>query len=249
MQRANRHYQPGYVWHLTHRCHRRQFLLTFACDRAAWENWLFDARRRVGLSVFNYTVTCNHIHLLVRDRGDGEIAASMQLIAGRTGHGYNHRTCRHGACWQDRYHATAVETGIHLSRCLTYTDLNLVRAGVVAHPRDWPAGGYHEIQQPRARKRIIDRAALAKALELGSVAELAATHRAWVEAALQQRPRQREAKWSETLAVGSRSFIEQVRRDLGGAARHRDIVQDDDAFLLREPAAAYLPISRPQRSD
>jgi putative transposase len=29
-------------------------------------------------------VTSNHIHLFVRDRGKGEIARSMQLIARRT---------------------------------------------------------------------------------------------------------------------------------------------------------------------
>jgi hypothetical protein len=32
------------------------------------------------------------------------------------------------------YHATAVETGEHLARCVIYVDLNLVRAGVVTHP-------------------------------------------------------------------------------------------------------------------
>ncbi|MDY6990942.1 MAG: transposase, partial [Thermodesulfobacteriota bacterium] len=30
MPRANRHYVPGYVWHITHRCHKKEFLLRFA---------------------------------------------------------------------------------------------------------------------------------------------------------------------------------------------------------------------------
>jgi len=29
MTRANRHLLPGYVWHITHRCHKREFLLKF----------------------------------------------------------------------------------------------------------------------------------------------------------------------------------------------------------------------------
>ena len=29
MPRANRHYIPGYVWHITHRCHKKEFLLKF----------------------------------------------------------------------------------------------------------------------------------------------------------------------------------------------------------------------------
>ena len=27
MARAKRHYIPGYIWHITHRCHKREFLL------------------------------------------------------------------------------------------------------------------------------------------------------------------------------------------------------------------------------
>lgn len=79
-------------------------------------------------------MTSNHIHLLVRDRGHGEIASSMQLVAGRTAQAYNLRKRRSGAFWEDRYHATAVDTGEHLARCVVYIDLNMVRAGAVDHP-------------------------------------------------------------------------------------------------------------------
>ncbi len=59
MARAHRHYLPGMIWHLTHRCQERQFLLKFACDRQAWIGWLFEARQRFGLSVLDYMVTSN----------------------------------------------------------------------------------------------------------------------------------------------------------------------------------------------
>lgn len=35
MERAHRHFIPGQVWHLTHRCYKREFLLKFARDRAS----------------------------------------------------------------------------------------------------------------------------------------------------------------------------------------------------------------------
>jgi putative transposase len=87
--------------------------------------------------VLNYTVTSNHIHLLVKDTSPNVIADSMQLIAGRTGPAYNQRKQRHGAFWGDGYHATAIEADEHLRRCLVYIDLNMVRAGVVTHPSEW----------------------------------------------------------------------------------------------------------------
>ena len=45
------------------------------------------------------------------------------------------RKNRNGAFWEDRYHATAVQTNKHLIKCITYIDLNMVRAGVAKHCR------------------------------------------------------------------------------------------------------------------
>ncbi len=243
MPRANRHRIAGQVWHITERCHRRQFLLKFARDRRAWVHWLYEARRRFGLCVLDYQVTSNHVHLLVLDRGRDEMAASLQLIAGRTGQGFNQRKQRHGAFWEDRYHATAVDAVEYLARCVVYIDLNMVRAGVVKHPRDWKEAGYHEIQNPRGKYRIIDRAALADLLAV-SAGRLAGIHAEWIEAALAKGRRAREAKWSEAIAVGRRSFVEEVQRNLGAQARHRVIAEEDGASVLREAEGTYGTISR-----
>lgn len=119
MPRANRYFVPGFVWHITHRCHKREFLLKFARDRKNWIDWLWEAKKRYGLQVLNYTVTSNHIHLLVYSDHDREvIPRSLQLVAGKTAQQFNEREKRKGAFWQDRYHATAVDTDEYLARCL-----------------------------------------------------------------------------------------------------------------------------------
>ncbi|MFT5110852.1 MAG: putative transposase [Parasphingorhabdus sp.] len=89
MPRANRYFLPGHIWHITHRCHKKEFLLKFSRDRARWIAWLFEAKKRYGLCVLNYVVTSNHIHLLVKDTGKNAIPRSLQLIAGRTAQEYN----------------------------------------------------------------------------------------------------------------------------------------------------------------
>ena len=73
MSRANRHFLAGQIWHLTHRCHQREFLLKFARDRQAWIGRLFEAIKCFGLCVLDYRVTSNHIHLLVYDREGREV--------------------------------------------------------------------------------------------------------------------------------------------------------------------------------
>ena len=116
------------MWHITHRCHKKEFLLKFAKDRSTWIKWLFEAKKRYGLQVLNYTVTSNHIHLLVHGHEDKDvIPRSLQLVAGRTGQEYNQRKKRKGAFWEDRYHATAVDVDEHLVRCLVYIDIHPVK--------------------------------------------------------------------------------------------------------------------------
>lgn len=238
MPRANRFFLPGYVWHITHRCHQREFLLKFARDRQCWRYWLFEARRRYGLRVLNYIATSNHIHLLVQDRGEGEIAKSMQLVAGRTAQEYNQRKQRRGAYWEDRYHATAVDKDSYLARCMVYIDLNMVRAGVVTHPEKWDVSGYHELQNPPSRYRIIERDALGDLLDTREC-KLSDQLREWTEEALQAERSRRSDYWSTSLAVGSKKFVDKFRAELGASGFFRESAETTDGYALREPSTAY----------
>jgi putative transposase len=85
----------------------------------------------------NYAVTSNHVYLLVFDaEGRDVIPQSIKLIAGRTGQEYNSQKNRKGIFWEDRYHATAIESEQYLLKCLAYIDMNMVRAGAVSHPSE-----------------------------------------------------------------------------------------------------------------
>jgi putative transposase len=239
MPRAHRHFLPGHIWHITERCHARDFLLKLRHDRRRWLWWLFEARRRYGLCVLNYIVTRNHIHLLVRDRGASEIAPSMALVAGRTGQEYNMRKTRLGAFWQDRYHATAVESDGHLLRCMTYIDLNMVRAGAVGHPAEWPESGFCELQRLPRRYRIIDTAMLCWLTGCETAEDLRRRMAGAAERALGEGPPRREGAWTESLAVGSEAFVRQVHHELGARGLARELVEEDGLTCLREIAAGY----------
>ncbi len=81
MPRASRYYHTGHVWHITHRCHKQDFLLKFAKYRQCWLQWLFEAKKRYGLCVLDYIVTSNHIHLLVKDRGHAAAVDTETCLA------------------------------------------------------------------------------------------------------------------------------------------------------------------------
>ena len=247
MARANRHHLPGYVWHITHRCHKKEFLLKFEKDKKRWTTWLFEAKKRFGLCVLNYTVTSNHIHLLVHDGKKDVIPKSMQLIAGRTGRDYNIRKNRKGAFWEDRYHATAVKTDAHLIRCMAYIDLNMVRAGVVQHPSEWEFGGYTEIQNSKQRYTVINRRKLSNLLGIKNDAYLLESHRQWVEEVLKNGSNKRDAKWTESVAVGDKKFVSDTKAKLGAKAVGRKVSGENGNYELRESQIPYSPLFAPEK--
>lgn len=247
MPRANRHYLPGYTWHITHRCHKREFLLKFAKDKQRWLNWLFEAKKRFGLCILNYIVTSNHIHLLVFDSKEDVIAKSIQLIAGRTAQEYNQRKNRKGAFWEDRYHATAVATGKHLIQCLAYIDLNMVRAGKVQHPSEWPFGGYYEIHTSKQRYTLINRQKLMALLGIKDQEQLCRFHNNWVEVILNKGSNKRESKWTESIAIGNKEFVEEAQIKLGIKAKGRNVVANNQAYELRESEIPYGSVFYPKK--
>lgn len=250
MARAKRHYIAGKVWHITHRCHKREFLLKFAKDRRRWLQWLFEAKKRYGLKILNYAVTSNHIHLIVVDDSQREtIPRSLQLVAGRTAQEYNDRKGRKGAFWEDRYHATAIQTGEHLLRCLVYIDLNMVRAGVLTHPSEWIFGGYREIQSPRRKCVLIDYEKLAALSGCHDYESFRQSHRKWVETSLASGKNNYDNKWTRSIAVGGKKFVSLIKAGLGASAGGRRVRKVPDGYELRENQNSYIANSSLQKND
>jgi REP-associated tyrosine transposase len=197
----------------------------------------------------NYMVTSIHIHLLVADVGGREIIPkSLQLIAGRTGQEYNQRKNRNGAFWEDRYHATDESSDRYLIQCIAYIDLNMVRAGVVNHPSEWNFSGYNEIQNPRERYALIDYKRLMELLHIPSIEDLSNSHKKWVEEIPKTKNYVRQSKWSQSIAVGSKSFVESVKAKLGIRARSRRISESGGSYRLREAQSPYSSDFTPENS-
>ncbi|MFQ6070949.1 MAG: transposase [Candidatus Aminicenantales bacterium] len=246
MPRAKRYYIPGYAWHITHRCHKKEFLLKFNHDRKRWLSWLYQAKERFHISILNYMVTSNHIHLLAQcERKSNDIAKAIHLASGRTAWEFNRRKKRRGAFWEDRYHATAVETDLHLVMCMVYIDTNMVRAGVVEHPCQWPYCGYQEISGSRKRYTLIDHHKLIEIMG-GDGQNFKEIYDELLEEYLRAKNIKRESRWTESVAVGSKDFVEKIHKKLGIKVKGRKIINNEDSFELRETRNSYSRFLAPK---
>jgi len=70
-------------------------------------------------------------------------------------------------------------------------------------------------------------------LGIPSIEALCRSHTGWVEEALARCEQVRESKWTESIAVGSRDFVDVIKRGLRIKAKGRRISGMDDDSELR----------------
>ena len=244
MGRANRCLLPGQVSHLTHRCHNRAHLLRFIRDRDAYLFWLREGLQRFGVTLLGYCVTCNHVHLIVYAATTAAVSELMGLLEGQVGAQYNRRKGIDGAFWSDRFHATMIDSGEYFWNCLTYVDLNMVRAGVVADPREWRWGSYAELLGQGEAKALVDWPRVAELIGCASIAELRQHWQGQINSCLEHHRLKREACWTEAVAVGRRGYVEWVTTQVEGRRRW-EIKEsalpstNSAAWTVRESGIAY----------
>jgi len=83
MPRANRYILPSQLYHVTHRCHDRSFLLKFAKDRNDYRRLAVDMSGTHGIWILNYCLTSNHVHILLEAKDKG---SCQSIYAGSSGY-------------------------------------------------------------------------------------------------------------------------------------------------------------------
>ena len=170
--------------------------------------------KRYKVEILNYMITSNHVHLLVWSKKYSDIPAAIQYLHSRVGQEYNNMKNREGAFWKDRYHSTLVKSGYHLSRCLFYIDMNMIRCGAVHDPADWKHTGYHEIIGTKQRYRVIKIESLMGCLGMSDYKRF----RDWYVEALNVEVAKnyysRVPLWTESIAVGDKEWIENISAEL-----------------------------------
>ncbi|MFW5803161.1 MAG: transposase, partial [Verrucomicrobiota bacterium] len=96
-------------YHVTQRCQERRYLLRFKKDRRQYLRRLREATDRHAVSVLNYMVTSNHVHLLLAADKAAHVSTVMQYVSGSIAQDYNRRKERQGSFWSGRYRPTLIK--------------------------------------------------------------------------------------------------------------------------------------------
>jgi hypothetical protein len=166
----------------------------------------------------------------------------MKDIQGQFAQSYNRRKERKGAFWSDRFHATMIDSGEYLWQCMRYIDLNMVRAGVVLHPSDWAWCGYQEISCVRKRYKTVNMDELCRRTNQPDGRSVTSWYTEWVSDTAAAAS-QRDAQWTESIAVGRKSFVESIGEKMTSRSRLEFEEGTSGGWVIKESQSSYNDFS------
>jgi putative transposase len=130
--------------HVTQRGNARQPIFQTDTDRLVYLDLLRRDCRLHELSLVGYCLMSNHVHLITIPTRPDSLQLVLKQTHGRYAAYFNARYATSGRLWQGRYYSCPLGAS-HFWNALRYTELNPVRAGIVAAPDryPWSSAGAH----------------------------------------------------------------------------------------------------------
>lgn len=224
MARSPRITIPAYPHHIIQRGNNRAAVYFADDDYRFFLECLRQAKIKCQCRIYAYVLMTNHFHLLIEPAEVGDLGRFIQSVGRRYVRYINETYGRSGTLWEGRFKSAAVSRDEYLIACSRYIELNPVRAGLAAHPRDYRWSSY----QRRAlgmSDRLLDEDPWYEGLGTNEK-EKREKYRQWMDSQIDER------EWGEIRQatqrgrlIGRETFQKQVEamtgRRLVGEARGR----------------------------
>jgi len=117
---------------------------------------------------------------------------------------------------------------------MVYVELNMVRAGVVREPSEWPWCSYQDWMGIRKRYRVLDREGFLKLMGNARLEEFEDQYQRLITETIAKRQLARQPQWTESIAVGSEQFVQSIADTIHHRQNLRYEVTQGGSWCLRE---------------
>lgn len=145
MPRKSRFNLPYHTQHVIRRGNKREPCYFSEQDYRRYLKDLKETSAKYGCRIHAYVLMTDHVHLLVTPDDAQGIGQTMQALGRRYVCYVNKTYRRMRTLWDGRYKASLVDSDNYLPTCMSYIELNPVRAQVVSHPGEyrWSSCGFN----------------------------------------------------------------------------------------------------------
>jgi len=142
MARLPRLNLPGIPQHVIQRGNNKQVSFFSDEDYGVYLDKLKLYGQKYSVAIHSYVLMTNHVHLLMTPELEQAVSQLMQSLGRYYVRYINQTYDRTGTLWEGRYKSTLVDSDNYLLTVSRYIELNPVRAGMVAHPAEYPWSSY-----------------------------------------------------------------------------------------------------------
>jgi putative transposase len=144
MARSTRIDMPGLPQHLITRGNDRAPCFFEDADRQVYLRCLAQAADATGCDLHAYVLMTNHVHLLATGNTGGAVSRMMQVVGTRYARYVNRTYGRTGTLFEGRFKSSLIESERYFMTCMTYIELNPVRARMVVAPGTYPWSSFRD---------------------------------------------------------------------------------------------------------
>ena len=142
MPRRARLAVAGIPWHIIQRGNNRSACFYSDQDYLRYLDTLKEQAVKNGCQIHAYVLMTNHVHLLLTPEREQSASLLMKHLGQRYVQYINRAYKRSGTLWEGRFRSCLTQSEDYVLACYRYIELNPVRAGMVAHPRNYPWSSY-----------------------------------------------------------------------------------------------------------
>jgi len=140
MPRTARASVGGLCYHVINRGNARAAVFHDPRDYEAFVRLIREACTRLPLDVLAACLMPNHIHLVLRPLGNGDLGRWMQWLLTSHVRRYHRHYGSNGHVWQGRFKAFPIQEDTHLLQVIRYVERNALRANLVDRAEGWRWG-------------------------------------------------------------------------------------------------------------
>lgn len=135
----------GCSFHLTWRCHNKDWLLRWDWAKELYYNLLLKYKDRYHVQIHSYQFMENHLHLTGTMQSKESFSNFFRVVNNLFARNINKRLNRCGQVVMDRFKSPRIQNDEYMLRSMTYGDLNGVRAGRDKLPEEsrWSSYAYY----------------------------------------------------------------------------------------------------------
>ncbi len=123
--RKPRYLQDGATYHVTAKTNRGEFILNTDEVKELFSRVVEEAKKKFDVELIHYSIMTNHVHLLIKPKGDTILSKLMQWILGVFAMRFNKLFGLQGHVWYDRFKSKIIASFRQLVNTFHYIPITL----------------------------------------------------------------------------------------------------------------------------